>query len=81
MKDIKLKFKDGVFGFVYDVMYGDISEIVKKPLSEETIEFFNHNTEDNYALFTTTDNLAELFGIECEAHVTEYWGDILEIAK
>ena len=81
MKDIKLKFKDGVFGFVYDVMYGDISEIVKKPLSEETIEFFNHNTEDNYALFTTTDNLAELFGIECEAHVTEYWGDILEIEK
>ena len=81
MKEIKLKFKDGVFGFVYDVMYGDVSEIVKRPLSKETIEFFNNNTEDNYALFTTTDELAELFGIESEAYVTEYWGDILETVK
>lgn len=80
MKEIKLKFKDGVFGFVYDAVYGDVSEIVKRPLSKETIEFFNNNTEDQ-VLFTTTDELAELFGIESEAYVTEYWGDILETVK
>ena len=81
MKEIKLKFKDGVFGFVYDAVYGDITNIVTRPVSKETIEFFNNNTEDNYVLFTTTDELAELFGIESEAYVTEYWGDILEIVK
>ena len=80
MKEIKLKFKDGVFGFVYDAVYGDITNIVTRPVSKEAADFFNNNTEDQ-VLFTTTDDLAELFGIETETHVTEYWGDILETVK
>ena len=80
MKEIKLKFKDGVFGFVYDAVYGDITNIVTWPVSKEAADFFNNNTEDR-VLFTTTDDLAELFGIETETHVTEYWGDILETVK
>jgi hypothetical protein len=80
MKELKLKFKDGVFGFVYDAVYGDITNIVTWPVSEEAANFFNNNTEDQ-VLFTTTDNLAELFGIESETHVINYWGDILETVK
>ena len=80
MKELKLKFKDGVYGFVYDAVYGDITTIITEPMSEEAANFFNKVSEDQ-VLFTTANELAELFGIECEAHVTEYWGDILEIAK
>jgi hypothetical protein len=80
MKELKLKFKDGVFGFVYDAIYGDITSVITKPVSEEAANFFNNNTEDQ-VLFTTADNLAELFGIESETHVINYWGDILETVK
>jgi len=80
MKELKLKFKDGVYGFVYDAMYGDITTVITESISEEAANFFNKVAEDQ-VLFTTTDELAELFGIETETHVTEYWGDILEIAK
>jgi hypothetical protein len=80
MKELKLKFKDGVFGFVYDAVYGDITNIVTWPVSEEAANFFNNNTEDQ-VLFTTTDNLAELFGIESETHVINYWDDVLETVK
>ncbi len=80
MKELKLKFKDGVYGFVYDAMYGDITTVITESISEEAANFFNKVTEDQ-VLFTTTDELAELFGIETETHVTEYWGDILEIEK
>ena len=81
MKEIKLKFKDGVFGFVYDAMYGDIMSVITEPMSEETIKFFNKYCNEDQVLFTTTDDLAELFGIETETYVTEYWGDILETVK
>jgi len=80
MKELKLKFKDGVYGFVYDAMYGDITNVITQPISEEAANFFNNNTEDQ-VLFTTTNDLTELFGIENETHVTEYWGEILEIEK
>jgi len=81
MSEIKVKFKDGVYGFVYDSMYGDIESVITEPMSENEIKFFNKHCSEYTVLFTEANNLVELFGIETETDVVENWNDILEIKK
>ena len=77
---LKLKFKENVYGFVYDSVYGDIIEVITKPMTEEQIKFFNEYSEDR-VLFSSVEELPELFGIEVEDDVNEYWSGILEVVK
>ena len=75
---LNLKFKDGVYGFIYDSMYGNITE-VKEPITEQTKQLFNNNRV--LSLFTDTEIIAEVFGIETETDVTEKWDEILEVVE
>jgi hypothetical protein len=78
---LQIKFKENVYGFVYDTIYGDIINVITKPVTEEQVKFFNDTNED-HVLFNNTEELPELFGIEeIEDVENEYWGEILEVIK
>lgn len=77
---MKVKFKEGVFGFTYDAEYGDIIDIIKKPISEQEERFFNKYGCDEVVLFTDCTDIPEMFGIETEADLNN-WSDILEEQK
>jgi hypothetical protein len=75
---LELKFKPGIYGIIYDTMYGDITE-VREPITEQTEQLFVHN--DCMCLFTDTEVIADVFNIETEDDVTEKWDDILGVVK
>lgn len=77
---MKVKFKEGVFGFTYDAQYGDIIDIITEPISEQEERFFNKYGSDDIVLFTDTSDLPEMFGIETEADLNN-WNEILEEQK
>ena len=77
---MKVKFKEGVFGFTYDAIYGDIIDIIKEPISESESEFFNKYANNDIVLFTDCTDIPEMFGIETDDDLNN-WNDILEINK
>ena len=77
---MKVKFKEGVFGFTYDAIYGDIIDIIKEPISESESEFFNKHANNDIVLFTDCTDIPEMFGIETDDDLNN-WNDILEINK
>ena len=81
MKDIKLRFKDGVYGFVFDSMYGEIENIITEPISENEMKFFDKISNDYTCLFTDVDSVVEVFDLESEEIENGSWDDILEIVK
>jgi hypothetical protein len=81
MKDMKLKFKDGVYGFIYDSMYGDIENIITEPMTEENIKFFNDNAGDYIILLTEINDIVELFYLKDKNEIIEFWDDILEVVE
>ena len=77
---MKVKFKEGVFGFTYDATYGDVIDIITEPISEQEERFFNKYCDGAVVLFTDTTDLPEMFGIENEADLNN-WNEILEEQK
>jgi len=77
---MKVKFKEGVFGFTYDAQYGDIVDIIKEPISEQEERFFNKYGSVDIVLFTDTSDIPEMFGIKTEADLNN-WNEILEEQK
>jgi hypothetical protein len=77
---MKVKFKEGVFGFTYDAIYGEIADIIKEPISEAEAKFFNKHANTDIVLFTDTTDVPEMFGIETDDDLNN-WNDILEINK
>lgn len=77
---MKVKFKEGVFGFTYDATYGDVIDIITEPISEQEERFFNKYCDGVVVLFTDTTDIPEMFGIETEADLNN-WNEILEEQK
>lgn len=77
---MKVKFKEGIFGFTYDAEYGDVIDIIKEPISEQEANFYHKYGCDECVLFTDCTDLPEMFGIETEADLNN-WNEILEEQK
>ena len=77
---MKVKFKEGIFGFTYDAVYGDIVDIITEPISEQEAKFFNKHANNDIVLFTDTTDIPVIFGIETEADLNN-WNEILEEQK
>lgn len=80
---MKLQFKQGIYGFVYESVYGNITEILTKPVTENEVRFFNNHSGDN-VMFTDIDTLIELFSLDDDKdpeYIKQYWGDILEVVQ
>lgn len=78
---MKLQFKQGVYGFIYESIHGDITEILNNPITESEVEFFNKYSGDT-VMFTDLDTIIELFSLDDEKdpeYINQYWGEILEV--
>jgi hypothetical protein len=77
---MKLKFKQGIYGIIYDSVYGDITEITN-PITDDAKQLFVHN--DYMCLFTDVELITEVFNLDDEdkdvEYINRYWGDILEV--
>jgi hypothetical protein len=59
-----LVFKENVYGFVYDSQYGNVTQIFKTPLDEETINIIEESIDEDYdILFTDIEDVKEMFEI------------------
>jgi hypothetical protein len=81
-KNMKLKFKQGIYGIIYDSVYGDITEITN-PVTDDAKQLFINN---NYmCLFTDVELITEVFNLDDEDkdvnYINKYWGDILEVVN
>jgi len=45
-----LVFKENVYGFVYDSQYGNVTQIFKTPLSEETINIIEESIDERNSM-------------------------------
>ena len=79
---MKLQFKKGVYGFVYEPIDGDIIEILTKPVTETEVKVFNRHSDD-YVMFINVDTITGLWelndGEKDSEYINKYWGDILEV--
>lgn len=76
---MKLQFKPNVYGFIYDDVYGDIISIINEPINNEIIKFHNQHSEGVLFTHESLPEMAELFGIESEDDLKDYWENILEV--
>ena len=81
MEKLNLKFKDGVYGFIYESMYGDIVDIIKEPITKKQSSFFNKHSGEYDVLFTSVEDVIDLFEIKSKDDVTEKWDEILEVVE
>jgi len=75
---MKLRFKQGIYGIIFDLNYGNITEVTN-PITDDAKQLFDNNRI--MALFTDVETIIDCFNIETEEDVTEKWSDILEIVK
>jgi hypothetical protein len=81
MEKLNLKFKDGVYGFIYESMYGDIVDIIKEPITKKQSSFFNKYSGEYDVLFTSVEDIIDLFEIKSKDDVDEFWDEILEVVE
>lgn len=77
-----LVFKENVYGFVYDSQYGNVTQIFKTPLSEETINIIEESIDEDYdVLFTNIEDVREMFEITSKEDLEddeEGFNDVLD---
>lgn len=77
-----LVFKENVYGFVYDSQYGNVTQIFKTPLSEETINIIEESIDEDYdVLFTDIEDVKEMINITSKEDLEddeEGFNDVLD---
>ena len=77
-----LVFKENVYGFVYDSQYGNVTQIFKTPLSEETINIIEESIDEDYdVLFTNIEDVRDMFEITSKEDLEddeEGFNDVLD---
>ena len=58
---MELKFKEGVFGFIYDSEYGEVTKVFDKPLIESEKNLIVEVIGEYDCLFTDINSVNELF--------------------
>jgi hypothetical protein len=64
-----LKFKENVFGFVYDSGYGNVVKIYNRPLNENEIELINEVLSVDDCLLTNIEDCNDMFEITSKEHL------------
>ena len=60
---MELKFKEGVFGFIYDSEYGEVTKVFDKPLIESEKNLIVEVIGEYDCLFTDINSVNELFEV------------------
>ena len=63
---MKTKFKEGVYGFIYDSVYGEVTKVFNKPLTESEKSLVLDVLSDDDCLFMNIDSVNEMFVFEDE---------------
>jgi hypothetical protein len=64
-----LKFKENVYGFVYDSSIGSVKKIYNRQLTEDEIELINEVISEDDVLLTNIESVRELFEITSKEHL------------
>lgn len=82
--ELKLKFKEGVFGFIYDSQYGEVKKVFDKPLIESEKNLIVEVIGEYDCLFADINSVNELFEFEDEDSLncdSEGLNRVLEFVK
>jgi hypothetical protein len=60
-----LVFKENVYGFIYDSVYGTVTEVYNKPLKKREISLINKALAEDVCLFTDIEDCNDIFKISC----------------
>ena len=63
---MKTKFKEGVYGFIYDSVYGEVTKVFNTPLTESEKSLVLEVLGDDDCLFMNIDSVNEMFTFEDE---------------
>jgi hypothetical protein len=81
---MKVKFKEGVYGFIYDSEYGEVTKVFDKPLIESEKNLIVEVIGEYDCLLTDIDSVNELFTFEDEDDLdcdSEGLNRVLEFVK
>ena len=71
MEKFEVKFKDGVYGFIYDSVYGEVTKVFTEPLNESELKLVSSVLSEDDCIFTDIDSVNEVFefdenSLECD---------------
>jgi len=64
-----LKFKENVYGFIYDSCLGCVKKIYNKQLNENEIEMINEVLSEDDCLLTNIEDCNDMFEITSKEHL------------
>ena len=81
---MKVKFKEGVYGFIYDSQYGEVTKVFDRPLTESEENIVREVIGEYDSLMIDIDSVNELFTFENEDDLdcdSEGLNTVLEFVK
>ena len=63
---MKVQFKNDVYGFVYDSVYGEVTKVFNTPLTESEKKLVWDVLDEDAVIFTDIDSVNEMFTFEDE---------------
>ena len=81
---MKVKFKEGVYGFIYDSQYGEVTKVFDRPLTESEENIIREVIGEYDSLMNDIDSVNELFTFENEDDLdcdSEGLNTVLEFVK
>ena len=63
---MKVQFKNDVYGFVYDSVYGEVTKVFNTPLTESEKKLVWDVLDEDAVMFTDIDSVNEMFTFEDE---------------
>ena len=81
---MKVKFKEGAYGFIYDSQYGEVTKVFDRPLTESEENIVREVIGEYDSLMIDIDSVNELFTFENEDDLdcdSEGLNTVLEFVK
>ena len=63
---MKVQFKNDVYGFIYDSVYGEVTKVFNTPLTESEKKLVWDVLDEDAVMFTDIDSVNEMFTFEDE---------------
>ena len=67
MEKYEVKFKEGVYGFVYDSCYGQVNKVFTEPLTEKELKLVESVVGEYDCIFTDIKSVNEVFEFDAES--------------
>jgi hypothetical protein len=61
MEKYEVKFKEGVYGFIYDSCYGQVNKVFTEPLTEKELKLVESVVGEYDCIFTDIKSVNEVF--------------------